>query len=46
MIIKFLKRLFCFHQYEQEESLVTNEHFEVCKKCSKVRKVKIIFGSL
>ena len=47
MIIRFLKQLFCFpHHYEQEESLITNEYFEVCKKCGKVRKIKIIFGSL
>ena len=47
MILKFLKQLFCFpHHYEQEESLTTNEYFEVCKKCGKVRKVKIIFGSI
>ena len=46
MLFKFLKRLFCFHHYEQEESLITNEYFEVCKKCGKVRKIKIIFGSI
>jgi len=46
MILRFLKRLSCFHYYEQEESLITNEYFEVCKKCGKVRKIKIIFGSL
>ena len=47
MIFKFLKQLFCFpHHYEQEKSLTTNEYFEVCKKCSKVRKIKVMFGSL
>lgn len=46
MIIRFLKRLFCFHDYEQEESLTTNEYFEVCKKCGKIKKVKVIFGSI
>ena len=44
MIIRFLKKLFCFHDYEQEESLTTNEYFEVCKKCNKVRKIKVLFG--
>ena len=46
MILRFLKRLFCFHYYEQEESLLFNEYVEVCKRCGKVRKIKIIFGSL
>ena len=47
MLFKFLKQLFCVpHHYEQEESLITNEYFEVCKKCGKVRKIKIIFGSI
>ena len=46
MIIRFLKKLFCFHDYEQEESLTTNEYFEVCKKCNKVRKIKVLFGSI
>lgn len=46
MILRFLKRVFCFHRYEQEESLITNEYFEVCNKCGKVRKIKIIFGSI
>ena len=46
MIIRFLKKLFCFHDYEQEESLATNEYFEVCKKCSKIKRVKVIFGSI
>lgn len=46
MIIRFLKKLFCFHDYEQEESLTTSEYFEVCKKCNKVRKIKILFGSI
>ena len=44
MIIRFLKKLFCFHDYEQEESLTTNEYFEVCKKCDKIRVIKVRFG--
>ena len=46
MIIRFLKRLFCFHDYEQEESLTINECFEACKKCGKIKRVKVIFGSI
>ena len=45
MLFKFLKRLFCFpHDYEQEESLTTNEYFEVCKKCGKIRVIKVMFS--
>lgn len=41
MIIRFLKQLFCFHWYEEEESFITNEYFEVCKHCGKQRKIKV-----
>ena len=44
MKLKFLKRLFCFHHYDDEESLVTNEYVEVCKKCDKIRVIKVRFG--
>lgn len=44
MLLRFLKRLFCIHWYEQEESFLTNEYYEVCKKCNKERKIKIVIG--
>ena len=44
MILKFLKRLFYFHHYDQEESLTTSGYFEVCKKCDKIRVIKVRFG--
>ena len=41
MIIKFIKRLFCFrHDYEQELSPFDDEWWESCSKCEKPRKVK------
>lgn len=38
MILLFIKRLFCVHQWEVEQDLLTDEYFEVCRKCEKVKK--------
>ncbi|UMO77904.1 hypothetical protein Cato_80 [Acinetobacter phage Cato] len=32
MIYKFLKRLFCRHEWEIEESNLTGETYKVCRK--------------
>lgn len=44
MIIRFLKRLFCFHDYVYRYWNNTHEYVEVCKKCDKVRAIKVRFG--
>lgn len=36
--MKIIKRLFCWHQYEHEESVLGIE-IKVCRKCFKVRNV-------
>ena len=40
MIFKFIKNLFCRHEWEYEESNLTGEPFKVCRKCWKEREIK------
>lgn len=32
-MIKFIKRLFCFHIFEYEQGI--DDYFKVCRKCDK-----------
>lgn len=34
-MLKFLKRLFCFHEWEVEQNILTGEYYQVCRKCDK-----------
>ena len=40
MIYKFLKKLFCQHEWEYEESNLTGETFKVCRKCGKEKEIE------
>lgn len=40
MIYKFLKNLFCRHDWVVEESNLTGDTFEYCNKCGKWRVIK------
>lgn len=37
-MINFLKRLFCFHEWEVEQCILDDEYYNVCRKCEKVEK--------
>lgn len=37
-MMSFLIRLFCWHEYETEQSLLDGEYYEVCRKCERVKK--------
>lgn len=34
MIFKFIKRLFCFHEWEVEQDILSGEYYKVCRKCN------------
>lgn len=34
MIFNFIKRLFCFHEWEVEQDILSGEYYKVCRKCS------------
>nr|DAF69072.1 MAG TPA: SAGA-associated factor 73-FINGER, DEUBIQUITINATION, TRANSCRIPTION FACTOR, SAGA [Caudoviricetes sp.] len=40
MIFKFIKRLFCWHEWEHEESDWLGEPYKVCRKCGKEKEIE------
>lgn len=34
-MLNFLKRLFCFHAFEYERDIFTDDEVKVCRKCDR-----------
>lgn len=37
-MIKFLRKLFCFHAWEYDRDILTDEDLKICRNCEKVKK--------